>query len=308
MEAHGEMIRGIVEMIIVGLCWTSFGVVMGFAPKRKVDVGIMLFFSSIAAMVVCGTMGIVSGFPENVPAFPFWITAGSLFVCGALNYVQLDLMARAMARGPNGIIWSVIQCSFVFPFLTGVLFFQAKCSFWNGLGSLLIVCALLILGLGKENKVCGNWKLFTFLSLVSTGIAQILSNLPSYYPEANAISSTWRSAYFALGLAFGTVGGSLLLLRKRLLTQLRENVANRNMWIFVVVLQGFEILASIFLLYPGMNRLAGAGAGAIAYPLVVASGIVGFELYTLIGLKEKRSFLQILAFFMTLSGIALLCL
>lgn len=305
------MIRGIVEMIVVGLCWTSFGVVMGFAPKRKVDVGIMLFFSSLVAMAVCGTMGLCSGFPQNVPIVPYWITVGSLFVCGALNYVQLDLMSRAMSRGPNGIIWSVIQCSFVFPFLSGVLFFQAKCSFWNALGALLIICALLILGVGKDNKVSnekGSWKLFAFLSLVSTGIAQILSNLPSYYPEANAISSIWRSAYFALGLAAGTVGGSVLLLRKKLWNEVRSNVGNWNMWIFVIVLQGFEILASILLLYPGMNRLAEAGVGAIAYPLVVASGIVGFEAYTLVGLKEKRSFLQILAFVMTLCGIALLCL
>lgn len=301
------MVRGIIEMITVGLCWTSFGVVMGFAPKKKVDVGILLFFSSLAAMAVCGTMGLLSGFPQNVPAVPYGITFGSLFVCGALNYVQLDLMSRAMSRGPNGIIWSVIQCSFVFPFLTGVLFFQAKCSFLNALGAVLIVCALLILGLGKENKVNGSWKLFAFLSLLSTGIAQILSNLPSYYPEANAISSIWRSACFALGLAAGTVGGSFLLLKGKLMQEVRSNVGNFNMWIFVIVLQGFEILASIFLLYPGMNRLAEAGVGAIAYPLVVASGIVGFEAYTLIGLKEKRSFLQILAFFMTLCGIALLC-
>ena len=65
------MVRGIIEMITVGLCWTSFGVVMGFAPKKKVDVGILLFFSSLAAMAVCGTMGLLSGFPQNVPAVPY---------------------------------------------------------------------------------------------------------------------------------------------------------------------------------------------------------------------------------------------
>ena len=56
-----------------------------------------------------------------------------------------------------------------------------------------------------------------------------------------------------------------------------------------------------------MNMLARAGAGAIAYPLVVASGIAAFEFYAFAVLREKRNPPQIIAFIMTLAGIAALC-
>lgn len=303
-----DLVRGIFYMIIVGLCWTSFGIVMGRAPKRNVDVGVMLFFSSLVAIVACTALGLAEGFPRQCPEKEFYITFGALFVCGILNFVQLDLMSRAMKTGPNGIVWSLIQTSFIFPFITGVLFFDARCTWLNLGGALSIIAALVILGLQQSNTAGkGGWKIFAFLSFLSTGVAQLLSNLPSYYPDAAVISSIWRSAFFAMGLAAGTVGGTLILQRNHLKEAMRSNIRNRSMWIYCFVLQGFEILASIFLLYPGMNLLAGTGAGAIAYPLVVASGIAGFEFYAFAFLREKRNIPQMIAFVLTLLGIAALC-
>lgn len=303
-----DLFRGAAYMIAVGLFWTSFGIIMGKAPKHKVDVGVMLFFSSLVACSVCTVLGLIEGIPKECPRPAFLITFWSLFVCGILNFVQLDLMARAMRHGPNGIVWSLIQTSFIFPFITGVIFFGAKCSWLNLTGAAGIIAALVILGMQKSNTSDGGrWKLFAFLSFLSTGIAQLLSNLPSYYPEAEVITSTWRSVIFALGLAAGTVGGTLILQRKRLFPSLYSNIRNPLMWAYCFTLQVIEILASIFLLYPGMNLLAGAGAGAIAYPLVVASGIVGFEFYAFVFLREKRNLPQIAAFILTLFGIAALC-
>ncbi|MBR2373014.1 MAG: EamA family transporter [Lentisphaeria bacterium] len=303
-----ELLRGISYMIIVGLCWTSFGIVMGRAPRKNVDVGVMLFFSSLVAITACTALGAAEGFPRQCPPKEFWITFGALFVCGILNFVQLDLMSRAMKTGPNGIVWSLIQTSFIFPFVAGVLFFHARCTWFNLIGALSIIAALIILGMQKGNASGkGTWKLFAFLSFLSTGIAQLLSNLPSYFPEAASVSSIWRSAFFAMGLAAGTVGGTLILQRKHLKEAMGANIRNSSMWIYCFVLQGFEILASIFLLYPGMNLLADAGAGAIAYPLVVASGIAGFEFYAFTFLREKRNVPQMIAFVLTLLGIAALC-
>ena len=79
------------------------------------------------------------------------------------------------------------------------------------------------------------------------------------------------------------------------------------MWIYCFVLEGFSILSSIFLLYPGMNLLANAGVGAIAFPLMVASCIIGFEFYAVVILKERRNLPQILALIMMLLGIIALC-
>ena len=305
-----DLIRGVIFMIIVGICWTTFGMAMGIAPKKKVDVGVMLFFGAIFAAAVCTLIGMAEGFPSQCPPREFWITFGALFICGVQNFFQLDLMSRAMKCGPNGIVWSLIQCSFIFPFVAGVLFFHAKCTVFNVTGATSIIIALLILGLQKDSNSAsgGKWKIYAFISFVSTGIAQLLSNLPSYYPAAEAVSSTWRTAFFSMGLAVGTVGGTLIFQRQRLAEALKENLRNPLMWTFAIGLQAIEILGSVFLLYPGMNMLARAGAGAIAYPLVVASGIAAFEFYAFAVLREKRNLPQIIAFIMTLAGIAALCL
>ena len=304
-----DLICGVIAMIIVGACSTPFGIAMGLAPGKKVDVSVLLLFTSLIALAVCVPVGLAEGGFAKWPQREFWITFGALFICGIQNFFQLDLMSRAMRCGPNGIVWSLIQCSFIFPFVAGILFFGAKCTVFNMAGGASIIIALLILGLQKDSDSAsgGKWKLYAFITFLSTGVAQILSNLPSYYPGAEAISSTWRTVFFYSGWAVGTVGGTLMFRGRHSFDTLKENLRSRTMWFFAIGLQVIGIPSNIFLLYPGMNMLARAGAGAIAYPLVVASGIVAFEFYAFAVLREKRNLPQIIAFIMTLAGIAALC-
>ncbi|MBR2721055.1 MAG: hypothetical protein IKB74_06925, partial [Lentisphaeria bacterium] len=58
---------------------------------------------------------------------------------------------------------------------------------------------------------------------------------------------------------------------------------------------------------PGMNALAKANAGAIAYPLMVCSCLIVFELYSIIFLREKRSIWQISALLCCLAGTVGIC-
>ena len=301
------MIRGIIYMIIVGICWTVYGVVMGFAPKRKLDVRIMLFLIAFSGVVASGAIGLATGLPKGVPALPYFITFAALTVCGALNYVQLHLMSKAMENGPNSIIWSLIQSAFVFPFIIGVLFFHSRCVFWNAAGATCILLALLMLALGQDSHSTGPWKLMAFISMFNTGISQTLSNMPSYFPEAENVSSTWRTTYFFLGLAIGSIICTMISFKGQFYKSILAYVKRTDMWLFTLLLLGIEIVISILLLYPGMNMLADAGAGAIAYPLVVASGIVAFDMYSLIILHERHTLLQKLALLLILTGIAGLC-
>ena len=304
----GNMFRGIVYMAIVGWGWTIYGMVMGWAPKRKIDVPIMLFYSALAAIVVCLSLGLLTGLPKDVPTLPHCITFASLFICGILNFFQLFLMSKAMERGPNGIIWSLIQSAFVCPFVFGVVCFQARCVVWNVVGVLLIIGALVLYNIGKSNNATGKWKLLTFIAMMVTGCTQILCNLPSYFPEAEGVSSIWRTTYFSLGLGSGTIIETLVEQGKKLPSVIKDSIFSLDMWICIVILQATEILTSTFLMYPGMNSLAVAGVGAIAYPITVASSIVSFDMYSLVLLREKRTPLQILGMIMILAGIAGLCL
>ncbi len=302
------MFRGIVYVSIVGVGWTIYGMVMGWAPKRKVNVSIMLFYSALAAIGVCVIAGLLTGLPKDVPALPHSITFVSLYLCGILNFFQLFLMSKAMTRGPNCIIWSLIQSAFVFPFVFGVVCFNSRCVVWNVIGVLLIIGALVLYSIGKSNNVIGKWKMLAFIAMMVTGCTQILANLPSYFPEAEGVSGIWRTAYFSIGLGSGTIIQTLIERGKKLPSVLKESFFSMDMWICIVLLQSTEIITSAFLLYPGMNRLAAAGVGAIAYPITVASSIVSFDLYSLVWLREKRTPLQILGMVMILAGIAGLCL
>ena len=57
-----------------------------------------------------------------------------------------------------------------------------------------------------------------------------------------------------------------------------------------------------------MDALAKAGAGSIAYPLLVSSCIIGFFLYSVLLLKEKNRPIQYAAFILCLTGIVLISL
>ena len=61
-------------------------------------------------------------------------------------------------------------------------------------------------------------------------------------------------------------------------------------------------LSSFCLMYPGMDVLSKLGIGAIAYPLMVGSCIIFFELFSIIILREKRQILQWIALVLCLAG------
>ena len=69
-------------------------------------------------------------------------------------------------------------------------------------------------------------------------------------------------------------------------------------------LVGFDIVGNYFLLYPGMDSLAKAGAGAISYPIMVGACIIGFEIYSIVILREKRTLIQFVALLLCLLGVA----
>jgi multidrug transporter EmrE-like cation transporter len=158
-----------------------------------------------------------------------------------------------------------------------------------------------------DNASSGKWKLWTFGAFLATGIGQVCSNLPSYFSIADGITSMWRTSAFAFGLGIGAI-----LERSGHLGNMFSDIAHlfskRPLWFLIALGSLSNLLLSYFFLYPGMNMLVEAGAGAIAYPIMVCSCLILFELYSIIFLKEKRSFIQILALLFCLAGSVGLCL
>lgn len=299
------MLFGIVAMILVGVSWTALGYVMGEAPKRKIDPGILLFLSAALALTVSLIVGLLQGLPRTSAA-GLWLAIGSLLLGGILNYFQLDLMSRAMQRGPNGIIWSIIQMGFVFPFFMGILFFGVPLGVWRMAGFWAIMVSLLLFGAGPNAHESGKWKGLTLSAFLMTGANQSLSNLPSYFPAADAVSSVWRTAAFAGGLMLAALAMKCLD-RKNFFPDLKRQARRRELWRYCLLLEGFELIFSFFLFYPGMDCLSHAGAGAIAYPVMVSSCLIGFELFAVLILREKRTPMQRAALLLSLIGIIGVC-
>ena len=68
-----------------------------------------------------------------------------------------------------------------------------------------------------------------------------------------------------------------------------------------------ELAASFLLLYPGMDILAKAGIGSVAYPTMVGSCIIAFELFAVLILREKRNIVQWIALALCLGGVIGIC-
>ena len=78
-------------------------------------------------------------------------------------------------------------------------------------------------------------------------------------------------------------------------------------WYYALLIDGVEVVVCCCLQYPGLDALADSNMGAISTQLMTASGIVAFELYAVLILKEKRKALQVLALLLCLGSIAAVC-
>jgi drug/metabolite transporter (DMT)-like permease len=266
-------------------------------------VGTIQACTAAVSVLVSGT--VLFCYPDPECAFPvrFW-TMASIFGSGFFNYFVLQLMGKAMKSGPNGIVWAIVQSALVFPFLVGVIAFGVALTLPRIGGILAIIAALALFGFARENRVHGDaWRAAAIGSLLLAGINQNLSNLPSYFPEAAAVGSVSRS----LSAALGTFTAFLLVNWKTLPLRFGD-LANPMLWRFTACLAGSGLAAGYFLLYRGLNLVAGAGAGAVSYPVLVSSCIASFTLYSLFILKEKMKPLQFGGLGLALVGIVLITL
>ena len=300
------MAFGIMAMILVGCCWTVMGIVLANAPRRGVDVALLLLAVSALTLLI----GLAAGLAEGVPAADARLLAlglGAAGLGGIFNFYQQELAARAMQTGPTGIIWSIAQSGLIFPFCMGVFFFGSPLTWTRGLGFLLVIVAMPLLGLSRKNTVCGRWRLLTFGAFLMTGLCQCAYSLPSYSSAAEAVSGRWRTAAMMAGFIVGALT-SRASMWNRLPRLFLEQFRRREMWISCGTLLALYVVSTFFLLYAGTDALANAGIGAIAFPLAVCSTLLSFELYAIFVRHEKRSALQLLAMGLCVVGMTGLCL
>lgn len=299
------MLFGILALIASGMSWVLVGAVMGAAPKKNVSAAAVQLYGALIAVLVGvvlllilgGTAGIVKDFNKYLAAY---------FISGFLNCIGMSLMSDAMQKGPNGIVWTIIQSAMIYPFAVGIIFFNVEGTLIRYCGMAVIFTALLLFGFGKENSAgSGNWKLPAFLGWLVIGAQQNMHILPSYFEAGRAMSPIMRAIFTSLG----TIVCALLLMSfiRKQRAPVRESFCNKYFWIFVFGLQSVGLTVTYLLQFPGIDAMAKHGLGNASYPVMVSSCLIGFFLYSAFFLHEKIRLIHYLALLCCFCGIIMIC-
>lgn len=306
----GSVAFGITAMVIVGSSWCLVGLVMGDAPKRGIEPSLVqlgggVFSVSFSLMI----MLVTSAFP-TAPLKATFLVCLTYFIGSAMNFVMLQLMSKAMQLGPNGVIWSIIQSSLVFPFICGIVFFGVEFTFLRGIGIFFLLTALVLFAFTKDNSrntPGTKWKLLAFTCMLIAAIQQNLSTLPSYFEVSHGVPSILRSLSSAGGTLSMAIIWNIVQMTPERWEQIRKNVRNLTLWKYIAVLQLFGLVFAYTLLYPGMDVMAKKGLGGMCYPMMVGSCIISFTLSSIWILKEKVRPIQLAALAVCIGGLILIC-
>ncbi len=307
------LLIGILLLSLVGCSWVFIGVLMGRVPKLGVDAEALITANSIVGSIISIIVLLFTGRGE-ADIKGIVVALLLMFTSGVLNSRQLVYMSRAMQCGPNGIIWSLLQCGFIIPFLAGVIFYGVPLNPFRISAIVSLVLALLALGLVKDRKnasgkVSGEWRRLTLLAFLFTGVTQLFANLPSYYEELQKVSSVWRTLAVYQGLIWGTPIFALLNGKWRTMLPLfKEQMRKPALWKMCILWQCVSITVSYFLIYKGMDILGNCNAGAISYPIMVGTCIVMFQFYDILVLKAKTTPMQLAGLALCLYGVVAICL
>lgn len=299
---------GIMAMVIVGSSWCLIGFIMGDAPKRGIDPGLVQLFGAVVSVTVSTSLMLASSaYPTGSSEVIFWTCAAYAY-SGASSFIMLQIMSQAMQTGPNGIIWSIIQSALVFPFIGGILFFGVELTSMRLLGIILLLAALVLFSLTKNNAAQGgNWKLKAFICLAMCAVQQNITTAPSYFPEARGVPAIVRALATSSGTLVTAFVYCIVRMTPERKQQIRNNLRNSTLWKYIAGLQFFNLFFAYTLFYPGMNVMADHGLGGMCYPMMVGSCIVSFTITSVLLLKEKIKPMQIAALAVCLAGLIFIC-
>ena len=291
------MLHGILLMVLAGFGWVGVGCVVSYCAAKKISLSAAQCGQALLC-IACGVMLALFQPAMECPMRVKALTFASLFVSGIGNFAAYELMSRAMKRGPNGIIWSLVQSALIFPFLVGVFFFGVALTPVRIAGMAMLIVSILLLGAAKGNgngsSESRKWLWIALAAFIAAGITQVTTNLPSYFKDAEAITPVIRTIWFQMGIAAGFV-----LLRPFE----RKSISFSGVLKPAVMLGILYILLYFVLMFSGLDRLAKAGAGSVGFPVMLGSCIVGFYLYSLLFLKEKITPTGAIGFLLCLAGI-----
>lgn len=296
-----EMAIGILFLFITAIVWVILGAVISHAANKNLNLG----FIQGAGAIVLAALTLPIYFLKDLSVPPIVLISVSLSGLG--NYLTFILMNKAMQKGPNGLVWAMIQSAFALPFLMGILVFNVPCPATRIFGLIFLIAAMILMGLfGKGNEKSDKkrnytWLLYTILGFFVAGLTQCGANIPSYLIKGED-AGIW-TALFRAGISSGGIFTAFFL--HGLIDHKTFNGKGCGK---STVIMTISIILSLVFTFIGLDRLAKYNAGAIAYPMIVGISIAIFMIYTAIRLKEKLSFPALCGVLLCLAGIVVIAL
>lgn len=317
------MAKAILFLAVTGFSWVSVGAVIGHIERR----GLNLTAYQFCSCLICIGFGVASwaaapdaSFPRSGCPVSTWVgvLSGTL-LCGTFEYLMVRAMGLAMRRGPNAIVWAIVQSGLIYPFLMGSLVFGVPMGPRRLAGIALIVASVFLYasrrkaGNGNDadarpapNADLRQWLPAALLGMLCCGINQCGANLPSYLEKGQEFSAAFRTLCIYLGI----LATALAHLAVRAVRgehgappSFREL---RTLAGYAAVVGSVSFMTSRYLRFPGLDALEKHGAGSLGYPIMVAACIVGFIIYGVTVLRERPTRLQLLGTAFALAGIALI--
>ncbi len=310
------MLTALIILIFVGMIWTTTGVVMGGAARHDVHVESMQFISYLLGVAVCLALLPLYPAPE-VGGKLAWFAFGMYFVVGVLNNFLNIAMAAAMKRGPNSLVWAILQTGMIVPFIIGICFHGEQAGFirLTGMAAMLAALALISLDKDKGSHSEGDgskgksWLFIAFVAFLIVGVQQTVNTEPSYYPE---IRTGIPIIYRCLALFGGNWVAAFPYMLKTTFNggvkALRDEFSGKWIWIFAIALQASLLIEKLFLSFRAMDMMAKLGRGGVSYPVMVVSCIAGFTLYSMTILHEKVTWRSAIGLMLCALGIVMISL
>ena len=296
------MTSGLLLIIIAGICWIGAGIIVSACSARSWNYNIVQGLSYLGATLICALLLIGKAVSHSSWEAPGWSVLASC-LAGIANFYAFDFTAKAMQRGPNGLVWGIMQAGMIGSFLMGVICFGEKAAPLRLLGLVLILIGVLTMGLSKDEKSAAggkNWILPSLIAFLLVMTTHCCNTLPSYFPETAGSDALFRT----MGLYFGGVIGFALTTLPGMIRE--RKFGGRGEWITAGILMILNTSASVFFFYKGLDLLAEAGCGGLGYPVSIGVCIVGFSLYSLLILKEKIARLGLAGLISVCMGIIIL--
>ena len=310
------MLTALIMLIFVGMIWTTTGVVMGGTARHDVHVESMQFVSYLLGVAVCLALLPLYPAPE-VGGKLAWYAFGMYFVVGVLNYFLNIAMAAAMKRGPNSLVWAILQAGMIVPFIIGICFHGEQAGFIRLSGMAAMLAALALISLDKDNGCHSegdgskgkSWLFIAFAAFLIVGVQQAVNTEPSYYPEIRTgIPIIYRCLALFGGNWVAAFPYMLTLAGRGGVKAVRGEFSGKWIWIFAIALQASLLIDKLFLSFRAMDLMARLGRGGVSYPVMVVSCIAGFTLYSMTILHEKVTWHSAIGLMLCALGIVMISL